>query len=430
MFQNYNLINYLTVFENVALALKISGIKNKKEIKTRVEYILNALGIYKYRNRLASMLSGGEKQRVAIARALVKNPNIIIADEPTGNLDSKNSLEIMNIIKAISKDKLVILVTHERNLAQFYASRIIEIVDGKIVNDRNNEQADDLDYRLESKIYLKDLESCEKIEKGKFNIDIYSDTKENESKINVKLVLKNGNLYIESNNKTELIDDNSSIELVDGHYKKLSKEEADKYKFDYEKIINKKYKTKYTSIYNPITLLIAGFKRVLDYSILKKLLLLGFIASSMFILYGVSNIFGTLDIKDEEFVSKNANYLDITMPNIDISKYLKYENLEHVQYIIPGNSQIQFYMKYEDYYQTKDAQDTYSASLSSIELINSNNLIYGRMPEDEYEVVLDKMVIDKILCEYYSNAKQAGILNIEAYLNRYIKLRSSIPKYN
>ena len=87
--------------------------------------------MYRYRNRPAKMLSGGERQRVAIARAIVKNPNIVIADEPTGNLDSKNSLEIMNIIKSISKDRLVILVTHETDLARFYASRIIEVKDRK-----------------------------------------------------------------------------------------------------------------------------------------------------------------------------------------------------------------------------------------------------------------------------------------------------------
>lgn len=423
IFQNYNLINYLTVFENVALALKISGIKNKKEIETRVSYILNKLGIYKYRNRLANMLSGGERQRVAIARALVKNPNIIISDEPTGNLDSKNSLEIMNIIKAISKEKLVILVTHERNLAEFYASRIIEIVDGKVMNDRINEYADELDYRLENKIYLKDLSVHQNIKEGKFNIDIYADEKDkkgNNEKIDVKIILKNGNLYIESGNKAELVEENSSIELVDEHYKKLSKEEANQYKFDYDKIINKKYKTRYTSIYNIFTLLINGVKKVFNYSVLKKFLLLGFVASSMFILYGVSNVFGTLDIKDEKFVKKNANYLDIIMPNIDIEKYLEYEKLEQVNYIMPGSSQISFYMKYDDYYQTQNNADTYSGSLSSLDLITDKDLIYGRMPENKMEVVLDKIVINRILGQNYNNAKQSGVIAIDNYLERNI----------
>lgn len=429
IFQDYNLINYLTVFDNVALALKISGIKNKKEIETRVNYILNKLGIYKYRNRLGNMLSGGERQRVAIARALVKNPNIIIADEPTGNLDSKNSLEIMNIIKAISKDKLVILVTHERNLAEFYASRIIEIVDGKVANDRLNEHTDDLDYRLESKIYLKDLKTHQILNHDNFNIDIYSDNNSKE-KIDVKIVLKNGNLFVEANQKTQLVEENSSTELVNEHYKKLSKEEADKYRFDYEKIINKKYKTKYTSIYNIFSLLIDGVKKVLDYSILKKFLLLGFVASSMFILYGISNIFGVLNIDDEKFVSKNVNYLDIIMPSIDVNTYLEYENLPQIDYIMPGSSKISFIMQYDDYYQTKQAMDVYNGSLSSLNLIKLEDLAYGRMPENNTEVVIDKMVINEIFNQSYSNAKQTGIIKIEDYLERKIKFADQSSFYS
>lgn len=125
IFQNYNLLNHLTVYENIAIALKMIGIRKKEEIQKRVSFILEKLSMSSYQNRPSYMLSGGQKQRVAIARAIVKNPNIIIADEPTGNLDSKNTIEIMNIIKTISKEKLVILVTHEKELANFYADRII-----------------------------------------------------------------------------------------------------------------------------------------------------------------------------------------------------------------------------------------------------------------------------------------------------------------
>ena len=135
IFQNYNLVDNMTVFDNVAIALKMVGVKDKKEIEEKVNYVLEKVGMYRYRNRYADMLSGGERQRVGIARAIVKNPAIVIADEPTGNLDSKNTLEVMNIIKAISEDKLVILVTHEEQLADFYASRIIRILDGRVVSD-------------------------------------------------------------------------------------------------------------------------------------------------------------------------------------------------------------------------------------------------------------------------------------------------------
>ena len=134
IFQNFNLLDNLTVFDNVALSLKMIGIKNKKEIEEKVNYVLKKTNMYRFRNRLCTALSGGQRQRVAIARALVKNPKVIIADEPTGNLDSNNTIEVMNIIKSISKEKLVILVTHEKEIAEFYASKIIRLEDGKIIS--------------------------------------------------------------------------------------------------------------------------------------------------------------------------------------------------------------------------------------------------------------------------------------------------------
>ena len=146
IFQNYNLVDDMTVYDNVAIVLKMLGVKDKDEIEEKVRYVLEKVGMWRYRKRFAGMLSGGERQRVGIARAIVKNPPIIIADEPTGNLDSKNTLEVMNIIKAISKDKLVILVTHEENLANFYATRIIRLRDGKVVSDEVNDHENGLDY--------------------------------------------------------------------------------------------------------------------------------------------------------------------------------------------------------------------------------------------------------------------------------------------
>ena len=419
IFQDYHLIEELSVYDNVAIVLKMIGIKDKAEIKKRVDYVLERVGLYKYRKRNVGMLSGGERQRVGIARAIVKNPDIIIADEPTGNLDSKNTIEVMNIIKSISKNKLVILVTHEKDIANFYASRIIEILDGKVVKDKENIHNNDLDYRIENKIYLKDIKNHEIIKSNNLNIDYYS---EEDKKLNVKIVVKNGNIYIESDSKEklEVIDSDSTLELVNDTYKKINKETYEKYNFDFNEIINNNIKLKYSSIFNPITLLISGFKKIKSYPILKKILLVGFFISSMFVLYSVSNIAGILNVEDKDFVTHNKSYLSINLNKINKDNYLEYEKNEDINYILPGNSSVTFYVKYNFYLQTIDAIDTINASLSSLNMISNKDLIYGRMPENDYEIVIDKMALETTMKRKL--AQQVGITDPKDYLDLNIQI--------
>ncbi len=419
IFQDYHLIEELSVYDNVAIVLKMIGIKDKIEIKKRVDYVLERVGLYKYRKRNVGMLSGGERQRVGIARAIVKNPDIIIADEPTGNLDSKNTIEVMNIIKSISKNKLVILVTHEKDIANFYASRIIEILDGKVVKDKENIHNNDLDYRIENKIYLKDIKNHETIKSNNLSIDYYS---EDNKKLNVKIVVKNGNIYIESDskNKLEVIDNDSTLELVNDTYKKINKETYEKYNFDFNEIINNNIKLKYSSIFNPITLLISGFKKIKSYPILKKILLVGFFISSMFVLYSVSNIAGILNVEDKDFVTHNKSYLSINLNKINKDNYLEYEKNEDINYVLPGNSSVTFYIKYDFYLQTIDAIDTINASLSSLNMISNKDLVYGRMPENDYEIVIDKMALESTMKRKL--AQQVGITDSKDYLDLNIQI--------
>jgi len=303
IFQDYKLIENISVYENIAMSLKMVGIKDKKEIDKRVNYVLEAVKMERFKRRPASMLSGGEKQRVAIARALVKNPSIVIADEPTGNLDSKNSLEVMNIIKAISKEKLVILVTHEVDLAKFYAVRILEMQDGKIVKDYKNEVTESLEYRLDNKIYLKDFKNSENISNKNLNVNIYSDNENEKEKLNINVAIKDGNIYIQAKDKrVEIVDENSAIELINDHYKKIDKSIYEKNDYNLDEISDKKHKPKYKSIYGIFKSLIKGFSRVFDYTILKKILLIGFFASSMFIVFAISNIAGISQVNEEDFI--------------------------------------------------------------------------------------------------------------------------------
>ena len=136
VFQSYNLITHQSVLSNVELALTLSGV-GKEERKKRAIEALTKVGLKDQIYKKPTQLSGGQMQRVAIARAIVNNPDIILADEPTGALDSSTSIQIMEILKKISKDKLVIMVTHNPELAQKYSSRIIRLSDGEVISDSN-----------------------------------------------------------------------------------------------------------------------------------------------------------------------------------------------------------------------------------------------------------------------------------------------------
>ena len=136
VFQSYNLIPHQSVLSNVEMALTLSGV-SKKERKKRAIKALKEVGLSDHIYKRPNQMSGGQMQRVAIARALINNPDILLADEPTGALDSETSVQIMNLLKNISKDKLVIMVTHNPDLANQYSNRIINLKDGEVIDDSN-----------------------------------------------------------------------------------------------------------------------------------------------------------------------------------------------------------------------------------------------------------------------------------------------------
>ena len=419
IFQNFNLLDDETVFDNVSLVLKINGLKDKEEIKRRVNFCLESLGIYRYRNRYAGMLSGGERQRVAIARAIVKDPEVIIADEPTGNLDSKNTIEVMNIIKSLSRDRLVILVTHEKELAKFYSDRIIEINDGNIVNDYINQDNHELDYKLDNKVYLKDIKNHETIKGENVNIDYYV---EDESKLNLKIVVKNDNIYIESDKPKKIENiSNSNIELVDAHYEKINKRVYEEFSFDYSKVKNDKFKSKYSSIYNIFSGTKRGLMKILNYSFIKKLLLVGFFMSSMFIMYSVSSIMSTFNIKEKDFVNYNKNYVLLTKNNMTKNEYDKISNMNNVNYVIPTDGMVTVNFKFGNYLQTSGIMETIKGNLASSSLLDK--IISGTKIKNNNEIIIDKLVIDKFLS--MSDAKNAGYLSYDSFVGESVYLKDS-----
>lgn len=150
VFQSYNLIPHQNILSNVELALTISGI-SKSERKQRAKEALEKVGLGEHIHKRPNQLSGGQMQRVAIARALVNNPDILLADEPTGALDSETSVQVMDMLKEVAKDRLVIMVTHNPELAEEYANRIVKLKDGKIISDSNPLEPDEKEKEPEHK---------------------------------------------------------------------------------------------------------------------------------------------------------------------------------------------------------------------------------------------------------------------------------------
>ena len=214
IFQNYNLHAGLTCFENVANALKLCGLNDPDEIEKRVLAALKNVGMEKYKNRTPDTLSGGQQQRIAIARAIVKNPPVILADEPTGNLDEANTVMVMDLLKKIAQDHLVLIVTHEANLVDHYCDTVIELSDGKAISVRENENAVGLTARDKSAIYLGELSKTELTDETT-EVEFYGELPHEPVKI--QIVNQGGKLYLKVNTpKVQIVDETSEMKFKKG----------------------------------------------------------------------------------------------------------------------------------------------------------------------------------------------------------------------
>lgn len=164
IYQNFNLINSYTVYQNIDVIMTLNGVP-KKERKEKILELLKKVNMLKYKNTKVSKLSGGQKQRVAIARALAKDVPVIIADEPTGSLDKKSAEEVIKLLRDISKNKLIIIVTHNYDQVEQYVTRKITMHDGKVLEDRKIEKPKEVDYSL-SDYTFKNIRFHEKIKLG------------------------------------------------------------------------------------------------------------------------------------------------------------------------------------------------------------------------------------------------------------------------
>lgn len=221
IFQNYNLNLKVSNYENVAESLRLCGMEDEEEIRTRVYAALKNVGMDKFAYRMPDTLSGGQKQRIAIARAIVKNPAIILADEPTGNLDEANTIVIMDLLKSISKEHLVLLVTHESNLVDYYCDQVIGLKDGSVTEIRENEDANGYVARDKNVVYLGEYEKNETT-LGHVRLTCYGDDLPED--VSVRIVNRDGTLLLLCDSpRVKLVDANSEITFREGSFEEEQK---------------------------------------------------------------------------------------------------------------------------------------------------------------------------------------------------------------
>ena len=216
IFQNYNLNMKENVQENVADALRLVGMKDEAEISRRTEAALAAVGMSKYRLRKPNTLSGGQQQRVAIARAIVKNPPVILADEPTGNLDEANTLQVMDMLRSLADEHLVVLVTHEAKLVDLYCDRVIQLSDGHVVRVYDNENVSGADAAGRGEIWLGEMPKNETVWRFA-DVEYYGAAPE--EPLRLVVVNQDGRMYLKVETPhVQVLDDSSEVKLMRGKY--------------------------------------------------------------------------------------------------------------------------------------------------------------------------------------------------------------------
>ncbi len=418
IFQNYNLLTNLTVYDNIALTLRMVGVVDKDEIDKRIDYILEKIGMINYRKRRAYQLSGGQQQRVAIARALAKNPKVIIADEPTGNLDSKNTIEIMNIIKKISQTKLVILVTHEEELADFYADRVIKLRDGKVVEDYLNDSSADLDMKHDTDIYLKDLNELSNLEDDFTNLTVYSD-EEIKPDFKIKLIIKNKTLYLDIKSKdyhkVKLIDSDSEVKVHNTHFKKAKRSDALESSFNLEEIINEDLTIEKRSVITVKESLKLAFTRLAGTSKLGKLFYLGFIGGAILIALAVGMLANVYNIDPAKFLTGAKETVVFEYDLDTYSEVMAYEAEDSIDYINLITNSNNLDIRLPAVFQARDVSSSLTSNPVISDYLKDDEIIIGHNVTAYNEIVIDKTVATKLVAQ--SAMQNLGITKIADLLN-------------
>lgn len=412
IFQNYYLAESISVEENVASSLRLCGLTDEKEISERTLTALKAVGLEKYRRRFPQNLSGGQQQRVAIARAIVKNPEIILADEPTGNLDEANTVMVMDLLREISKNTLVILVTHEAHLVDYYCDRVIEMLDGKIISERENDTQNGYTAQGKNDVYLGDMQKTDG-DTAPLSFTLYS--KEQQEKLSLSIICTGGVFYIKSNDpnaKLRILDNSAELNVHEGSYsdhaEKRTKQAA-------EKLADIVSMPRITSgrtgrMYNTASGVRSAIKRQFAKKkrLRKALIATMFLLSTVFVFFSANCMTLFADIDNiRSYYSDNLIYVRSDI----ITSYAMDEIKEHSKLVFYANTPSSIYRlrvaisfnggyNSSSSYYLYDMRDMYITchTILPINIASEQKLVCGRNElKKDSEIVLSKKAADLVI---------------------------------
>ena len=408
VFQKPNLFP-MSIYDNIAYGPRTHGIKKKADLDEIVETTLRQASVWdETKDRLkksALGMSGGQQQRVSIARALVKSPQIILADEPTGNLDEENTIRTMSILRAISKECLVILVSHERRIAEFFADRILEIKDGEITKDYDNHSGSSYERSDDGNIYLPEL-TCQAMQSDENEIEVYQNADSKEEPIRLKMAWKSGKLYIRSDMASDVIfaGEEAGCEIFDEPRPKLEMEDVENFSYELSPLeMSKKSGLSWKATWRMTleNLKLLGKKQAFIVVIL--------LITAIMLSLTISDLITAVTVHREEIVKDDSHYVQVEMKLASpAEEYAVGDTMQECYNKVLSKGKrkdMMFYDAARDlviqadtlYQMRGSSQVIRDFSYVDISKVTKKDLLYGRLPKKSDEIVIDKLVADRFL---------------------------------
>lgn len=409
VFQNYYLLLEHTVEYNIRLVLNMYDL-TEEEKNSRTDYVLEAVDMLKYKKKQVAQLSGGQQQRVAIARALAKSPEVIFADEPTGNLDEANTMRVMRILKKLAEKCLVVMVTHEQRIANVFADRIIQVDKGRVVADNKADKESDYYYNDDSVFYLKEYEKTS-YNNPEVEITCYSDTKQTDV-LKLRIIKDSGRYYIQTlgDSKVSLLEQGDGSRVLDENRPVFSDEEFIDCSYELTKMTYKGLPK--LSLREIVRL---AFNNLAVLGKQQIFLIISFVAMAALFVLAAADILTLDSIDIRSAVHSDSQYLGIEIEKngaFDTLAYNEYFNTMFEDYLATVNIsdiQFDFYTNltyiYDGFEQIQDVNGLITGySIAPLERLDEGSLVAGRMPQSPDEIVVDAWVLENFL-------KSEGILS-------------------